>query len=79
MQAGLDKRQRQKALDQVFQWADGTDPRPGPAILVDDVVTTGATLESCGSILRERGYGPIWGLTFAGGSGLSMGNHNLPI
>ena len=69
MQAGLNKNQRQKALDHVFQWAGPDGMKPGPVILVDDVVTTGATLESCGSLLRQHGYGPIWGLAFAGGSG----------
>ena len=68
MQEGLDKWQRQKALDKVFQWSGvAQDSKPGPAIIIDDVVTTGATLETCGEILRSRGYGPVWGLTFAGG------------
>ncbi|MEL7623432.1 MAG: hypothetical protein AAGU12_07590 [Clostridiales bacterium] len=80
VQAGLDKKQRRQVLDQVFQWAGAeagiktASPRSGKrrysaVILVDDVVTTGATLESCGQILRQQGYNPIWGLTFAGGSG----------
>ena len=70
MQAGLDKRQRQQALAKVYQWSNQAENHRGPVILIDDVVTTGATLESCGQILQERGFGPIWGLTFAGGSGM---------
>lgn len=69
VQAGLDSKQRRHALDQVIQWAGAGQPKPGPAIIVDDVVTTGATLESCAGILRLQGYKPIWGLAFAGGSG----------
>jgi predicted amidophosphoribosyltransferase len=76
MQAGLGKESRRRALDQVFQWA-GPERRETlygkrgarPAIIVDDVVTTGATLESCAKILMQHGFQPIWGLTFAGGGG----------
>ncbi len=82
VQAGLDKKERRQALDQVFQWAGrgggkaagrgsagaGGKRRLSAAIIVDDVVTTGATLESCGRILEQQGYNPVWGLTFAGGS-----------
>ena len=70
VQAGLDKWRRQHALDQVFQWASPTDQPCGACVIIDDVVTTGATLESCGKILAERGCGPVWGLTFAGGIGI---------
>jgi len=114
VQAGLDKRQRQKALDSAFKWKDAEADAswsagvsgsagasenanitgskavlrsiaasarlghtklghraqaPGPAIVVDDVVTTGATLENIGLILLDHGYKPVWGLAFAGGSG----------
>jgi predicted amidophosphoribosyltransferase len=69
MQAGLDKSRRRKALDHVFQWSGSVKQDPGPAVIVDDVVTTGATLESCARILKQHGFQPIWGLTFAGGSG----------
>ena len=69
VQADLDGRQRLEALDQVIRWAGFGGVKPGPAVIVDDVVTTGATLETCAGILRQRGFKPIWGLTFAGGSG----------
>ena len=69
VQAYLDKHQRRKALDQIVQWAGPESPKPGPVILVDDIVTTGATMECCCQILLEKGYGPIWGLAFAGGTG----------
>jgi len=77
VQASLDKHQRQNALHQVFQWAEQPGRLPGPVIIVDDVVTTGATLETCAKILSERGYGPIWGLTFTGGSGFGVKKNNL--
>jgi ComF family protein len=68
MQAGLDKNHRREALDQVFQWSGSVKASNRPVIIVDDVVTTGATLESCARALRQQGFHPIWGLTFAGGS-----------
>lgn len=34
-------------------------------ILVDDVCTSGATLESCAAALKRRGVVSVWGLTLA--------------
>lgn len=38
-----------------------------PIILIDDIVTTGATLDECAKILKQNGAGPIWGLVVAKG------------
>jgi len=37
----------------------------GGVLLVDDVVTTGATLDACARVLLSEGSGPVFALTFA--------------
>lgn len=37
----------------------------GPVLLVDDVVTTGATLDACARVLIDEGAGPVYAMTFA--------------
>ncbi|MDR2187120.1 MAG: ComF family protein [Azonexus sp.] len=56
-QAGLDQRQRQQNVRGAF--ACNTDLAGRPVILVDDVMTTGATVGECARILAQHGAGPI--------------------
>ena len=47
-----------------FSGRDDGGP-PGPVVLVDDVVASGATLDAGARALRAAGHGPVLALTFA--------------
>jgi ComF family protein len=40
-------------------------PVAGPLLLVDDVMTSGATLDACARALRRAAHGPVYALTFS--------------
>ncbi len=42
-----------------------SDVRGADVILVDDVATTGSTLDVCAKALKEAGASSVWGLTLA--------------
>ena len=63
-QVGLDRLRRQANVAGAFDWRGGP-PAGRPFVVVDDVTTTGATLEACAAALRSAGSGPVQGLTIA--------------
>jgi ComF family protein len=63
-QVGLSAPQRQENVRGAFECRD--DRVTGQSILlIDDVCTTGATLESCSLALQQRGARHVWGLVLA--------------
>jgi ComF family protein len=61
-QTGKSKSSRWENVKQIFECPV---PPDGPVILVDDVVTTGATLEACIKTLNSKGVNDITVLSFA--------------
>jgi ComF family protein len=63
-QVGHDRRWRLTNVRDAFEWHGG--PLEGHSILlIDDVATTGATLEACAAALRSGGSGPVMGVSVA--------------
>lgn len=52
-QAGLDRRERASNIAGAFEWRRGRPP--ARVLLIDDVLTTGATLAACAAALRDAG------------------------
>jgi ComF family protein len=69
-QMSLDAADRHENVQSAFDYRpatqDGADGVRGQRVLlVDDVCTTGSTLEACGLALRAAGAASVWGFTLA--------------
>jgi len=63
-QTKLNKQERIKNVQNSFKWLG--EPLDGKKIiLVDDVVTTGSTLNECAKELKRNGAKEVWGLVIA--------------
>ena len=66
-QVDLKGQERRKNLKNVFRVLPVFDPKGKTIVLVDDITTTGTTLEECARALKEAGAKRVWGLVAARG------------
>lgn len=63
-QAKLDKEKRQQNIINCYAWK-GASLKGKNIVLLDDVVTTGSTLNECAKVLKLAGAKEVWGLVVA--------------
>jgi len=66
-QVELDKKQRKNNIKGVFSVKNPEAIKQKKILLVDDVFTTGTTMEECAKILKEHNVKKIWGVVVARG------------
>ncbi len=65
-QSTLDRAQRLVNLSNAYALSTNFDKAPEPHIvLVDDVMTTGATLNTCAALLKRNGVRKVWAMVAA--------------
>lgn len=63
-QTRLNKKERTRNLKDVFFIQDNIDIKNKNFIIIDDVMTTGATINALSRLLKKKGAGLVYGLTF---------------
>ncbi|MGB9720381.1 MAG: ComF family protein [bacterium] len=64
-QTRLDHRKRQDNVKDAFKTKKGVSVRDKKILLVDDVMTTGATIKECARVLKEAGAEKVYSLVSA--------------
>jgi ComF family protein len=61
----LNPTQRRASLKGAFRVADAETVRGREVLLIDDIMTTGATARECARVLKRAGAARVWGVTAA--------------
>jgi ComF family protein len=64
-QMELSKAEREKNLENAFKVKNPAELLDKKVFLVDDVYTTGSTMEECAKVLKENGIKNVWGICLA--------------
>ncbi len=64
-QTALDRREREENLDGAFRLRSGANVRDREILLVDDVLTTGSTIDACAKVLKSAGAYRVRAVTVA--------------
>ncbi len=65
-QAKLSGEERRKNLNEAFVFSDNNSI-PKKVLLIDDVFTTGSTMQECAKVLKNAGVKTVWGMVLAKG------------
>lgn len=68
-QKGLNREERQKNLKKAFKFIQN-DVKLKTIILIDDIFTTGSTVDAAGALLQQAGVADIYVITLASGNGI---------
>ncbi|MAF13670.1 MAG: hypothetical protein CMI53_02135 [Parcubacteria group bacterium] len=66
-QVGLRAQERLKNIKGIFAIKNGDSLVNKSILLIDDMITTGATIEECAKVLKSAGAKEVWGLVIAEG------------
>jgi ComF family protein len=66
-QKGLNRWQRTNNLIGAFK-AEGNEPMPDKVLLVDDIYTTGSTVNACAAVLKAAGVKEVYFICIAAGT-----------
>ena len=68
----LSREERLKNIMGAFKYASDQKLSGNVILLVDDIITTGATLRACADVLRQAGAEKVYGITWAGGYNVKL-------